>query len=415
MVMAQRKKEVEKDVIDQLLDNIDFKGLTQDEVAGRGGLIKQLTGRILRKALEAEMTSHLGYEKNSNAGDNSGNSRNGHTEKRVLLENQSATIEVPRDRNGTFEPLIAPKHEKRLPLFNDQIISMYSFGMTDRDIKAHLEKIYNVEVSPDLISRVTDAVLEEVKEWQNRQLEKSYAIVYLDALRIKSRQEGKSCLKSVYVALGVNFEGKKEVFGLWIAENEGAKFWMGVLNGLKNRGVEDILIACMDGLTGFPEAVRAVYPAARVQLCIVHMVRNSTKFVSYKDLKKICADLKAIYTAATEAAGREALEDFGKNWNGKYPMIYQSWDTHWSDLCEFFKYPPEIRRAMYTTNAIESLNYQLRKVTKNRSTFPNDEAIFKILYLAIRNASEKWTMPIRNWGQALNQFAIEFGKERVPF
>ena len=283
MVMGRKKQEKEKDLIDQLLDNIDFRGLTQDEVAGQNGLIKQLTGKILQRALEAEMTEHLGYEKNSNAGDGSGNSRNGHTEKTVLLENQSTTIEVPRDRNGTFDPVIVPKHEKRLPLFNDQIISMYSFGMTDRDIKSHLEKIYNVEVSPDLISRVTSGVLEEVREWQNRPLEKSYAIVYLDAIRIKAREDGKSCNKCVYIALGVTFEGQKEVLGLWIAVNEGAKFWMGVLSELKNRGVQDILIACMDGLTGFPEAVRAVYPDTRVQLCIVHMVRNSTKYVSYKD------------------------------------------------------------------------------------------------------------------------------------
>jgi len=415
MVMARKKKEKEKDIIDQLLDNINFKGLTQDEVVGQDGLIKQLTGRILQRALEAEMTEHLGYEKNSNAGDNSGNSRNGHTEKTVLLENQSAEIEVPRDRNGTFEPVIVPKHEKRVPLFNDQIISMYSFGMSDRDIKKHIEKIYNVEVSPDLISRVTNAVLEDVRGWQNRPLEKSYAIVYLDAIRVKGREDGKTCLKSVYTALAVNFEGKKEVLGLWIAENEGAKFWMGVLTELKNRGVEDILIACMDGLTGFPEALRAIYPQTRVQLCIVHMVRNSTKFVSWKDLKKVCADLKAIYSAATEESGRAALEDFGKTWDGKYPMIYKSWDQHWENLCEFFKYPSEIRKAIYTTNAVESLNYQLRKVTKNRLSFSTDDAIFKILFLAIRNASEKWTMPIREWGQALNQFAIEFGKERVPF
>jgi transposase-like protein len=246
-------------------------------------------------------------------------------------------------------------------------------------------------------------------------LEKSYAIVYLDALRVKTRQDGKSCTKSVYVALGVNFEGRKEVLGLWIAENEGAKFWMGVLNDIKNRGVEDILIACMDGLTGFPEAVRAVYPDTRVQLCVVHTVRNSTRFVSYRDLKKVCADLRAVYSAASEEAGRDAFETFGETWNARYPMICQSWDAHWDDLSEFFKYPPEIRRAIYTTNAIESLNYQLRKVTKNRSTFPNDDAIFKILYLAIRNASEKWTLPIRNWGMALNQFAIIFGNERVPF
>jgi transposase-like protein len=297
---------------------------------------------------------------------------------------------------------------------------MYGRGMSDREIQGHLEEIYNIEVSPDLISRVTNAVLEEVREWQNRPLEKSYAIVYLDALRIRGREDGKSCMKSVYLALGVNFEGQKEVLGLWIAENEGAKFWMGVLSELKNRGVQDILIACMDGLSGFPEAVRAVYPQTRVQLCIVHMIRNSTKFVSYKDLKKVCADLKAVYSASTEEFGRDALEEFGKTWNGKYPMIYKSWECHWDDLSEFFKYPPENPSnqrfaAIYTTNAIESLNYQLRKVTKNRSTFSTDDAILKILYLAIRNACKKWTMPIKNWGQALNQFAIEFGKERVPF
>ena len=413
--MARKKEKKEKDIIDQLLDQIDFRGLTQDEVVGQEGLIKQLSGRILQRALEAEMTEHLGYEKHSDSGDNSGNSRNGYMEKTVLLENQSATLEVPRDRNGTFEPVIVPKHEKRLPLFNDQIISMYSFGMSDRDIKKHLEKIYNIDVSPDLISRVTNAVIDEVREWQNRPLEKSYAIVYLDALRVKAKEDGKSCMKSVYVALGVNFEGKKEVLGLWIAQTEGAKFWMSVLTELKNRGVEDILIACMDGLTGFPDALQAIYPDTRVQLCIVHMIRNSTKFVSYKDLKKVCADLKTIYSAATETAAREALEDFGKKWDKQYPLIYQSWDRNWENLCEFFKYPSEIRKAIYTTNAIESLNYQLRKVTKNRLLFPTDDAIFKILYLAIRNASEKWTMPIRDWGKALNQFAIQFGNERVPF
>jgi transposase-like protein len=415
MVMARKREKKEKDILDQILDTIDFRGLTQDEVAGKDGLIKQLTGKILQRALDAEMTEHLGYEKNSNDGDNSGNSRNGHSEKTVLLENQEATIEVPRDRNGTFEPVIVPKRQKRLPLFNDQIISLYARGMTDRKIQEHLEEIYNVEVSPDLISRVTNAVLEEVREWQNRPLEKSYAIVYLDALRVRGREDGKSCMKSVYVALGVNFEGQKEVFGLWIAENEGAKFWMAVLTELKNRGLQDILIACMDGLTGFPEAVRSVYPETRVQLCIVHMVRNSTKFVSYKDLKKVSTDLKAVYSTATETAGRDALEVFGKMWNAKYPGIYKSWDHHWADLSEFFKYPPEIRRAIYTTNAVESLNYSLRQVTKNRSLFPTDDAIFKIMYLAIRSASKKWTMPIRDWGQALNQFAIEFGNERVPF
>ena len=413
MVMAREKKE--KDILDQILDTINFKGLTQDEVAGKDGLIKQLTGKILQRALEAEMTEHLGYEKNSNAGDNSGNSRNGYTEKTVLLENQETTIEVPRDRNSTFEPIIIPKHQKRLPLFNDQIISMYARGMSDREIQGHLEEIYNIEVSPDLISRVTNAVLDEVKEWQNRPLEKTYPILYLDALRVRGRADGKSCMKSVYMALGVNFDGQKEVLGLWIAETEGAKFWMGILTELKNRGLHDIFIACMDGLTGFPEAVRTVYPNTNVQLCIVHMVRNSTKFVPYKNKKKVCADLKAIYSANTEEAARDALEEFGRKWNDKYEMIYNSWNRHWADLVEFFKYPPQIRKAIYTTNAIESLNYQLRKVIKNRSSFSTDDAILKILFLAIRNASKKWTMPIRDWGQALSQFALIFGKERVPF
>jgi len=414
MVMARKKPPKEKDIIDQLLDNIDFKGLTQDEVVGQDGLIKQLTGRILQRALEAEMTGHLGYEKNSNEGDNSGNSRNGHTEKTVLLENGKTTIEVPRDRNATFEPIIVPKHEKRVPLFNNQVISMYASGMSDRKIKEHIERVYNVDVSPDMISRITDAVIDEVRDWQNRPLDKSYPIVYLDALRIKAKNDGRSCTKSVYLALGVNFEGHKEVLGLWLAEAEGAKFWMGVLTELKNRGVQDILIACMDGLSGFPEAVRSIYPDTRIQLCIVHMVRNSTKFVSYKDLKKLCADLKSVYSAATEKAGRESLEEFGRKWNGKYPMIYKSWESHWDDLTEYYKYPEGIRRAIYTTNAIESLNFQLRQVTKNRLIFPTDDAIFKILYLAIQNASKKWTMPIRDWGQAINQFAIEFGAERVP-
>jgi putative transposase len=411
--MANRKPR-EKDAIDQLLDNFDLHGMTQDEIAGPNGLAKQLTSRLYERALQAEMDEHLGYEKNSNAGDHSGNSRNGYTGKTVIDgENNEYELEVPRDRNSTFEPIIIPKREKRLPLFNDQIISMYAFGMSCRDIQSHLKQVYGVDVSPELITRVTDSVMEDVKDWQSRPLEKSYPILFLDALRINCRQDGKTLNKALYVALAVNYEGKKEVLGLWLAENEGAKFWMGVLNELKNRGVDDILIACMDGLTGFPDAVRAVYPDTRVQLCIIHMVRNSTKFVSYKDLKEVCADLKKIYSAATEDAGRQSLEDFGEKWKTKYPIIFKSWDSHWNDLIEFFKYPPEIRKAIYTTNAIESLNFQLRKVSRNKSTFPTDDAIFKVMYLALKNASKKWTMPIQNWGVALNQFAIVFG-ERVP-
>jgi len=411
--MAKRKGK-EKDEIDRMLDGIDFHGLTAEEVTGQDGLMKRLSSRILEKMLQAEMDEHPGHARNSNAGDNSGNSRNGYPAKTVITgDNRRLAIEVPRDREGTFTPIAVPKYETHLPLFNDRIISVYAFGMTCRDIQAHLKQVYGVEVSPELITRVTDSVMEDVKEWQSRPLEKTYPILYLDALRVNSRQNGKTQDKALYVALAVDSEGKKEVPGLWLAENEGAKFWMGVLAELKNRGVEDILIACMDGLSGFPDAVKTVSPNTRVQPCIVHMVRNSTKFVSCRDLKKVCADLRTICSAPTEAAGRDALERFKEKWKPKYPMIYKSWDAHWADLGEFYRYPEEIRKAIYTANAIEPLNSQLRKVTRNKSTFPNDDAIFKVMYLAIRNASKKWTMPIRDWGAAMNQFAIVFGK-RVP-
>ena len=410
--MTKRNKQ-EKDVIDQILDQLDLHGMTQEELFGADGLAKKLTAGLLNKALEAEMDMHLGYKKHSNEGDGSGNSRNGYSEKTVITGDGEAQTKVPRDRNGEFEPAIVKKYTKRLPVFNDQIISLYSNGMTTRDIQAHLKEMYGVEVSPELISNVTDAVLEDVRQWRSRPLDDVYPIVYLDALRVNSRESGKSVNKALYIALGINMEGRKEVLGFYISDNEGAKFWMNVLTDIRNRGVKDILIACMDGLTGFPEAVRAIYPDTRIQLCIVHMVRNSTKYVSYKDLKAVCADLKKIYSAPNEEEGLAALDDFGKAWNSRYPMIQRSWMNHWDDLNEFFNYPEEIRRAIYTTNAIESLNYTLRKVTRNRSAFPDDESIFKIMYLAINKASRKWTMPIKNWGQVLNQFAIIFG-DRVP-
>lgn len=405
--MAKRNKR-EKDAIDNIVDQLDLDGVTQEELFGEGGLVKALTARILNKALEAEMDNHLGYQKNSSAGDNSGNSRNGYSSKKVLTRDQEVELDIPRDRNGDFTPVIVPKYEKRLPIFNEQIIALYSSGMTVRDIQAHLQDIYGVEVSPELVSRVTDSIHTEVREWRNRPLDPVYPIVYLDALRVNSRESGKNQNKALYIALGVNMEGRKEVLGFYISETEGAKFWMGVLTDLKNRGVEDIFIACMDGLTGFPDAVRAVFPQTRIQLCIVHMVRNSTKFVSYKDLKAVCRDLKKIYTASTEEEALLSLDDFGKAWNSKYSMIQKSWLDHWDDLSEFFSYPEEIRRVIYTTNAIESLNFSLRKVTKNRAAFPTDESIYKIMYLAINKASKKWTMPIRNWGVALNQFSIMF-------
>lgn len=346
-------------------------------------------------------------------GNNSGDSRNGHTTKTVIADNHQIEIEVPRDRNGTFEPIAIQKHQKRTPLFNDQIISLYARGMSTREIQAHLEEIYGVEVSPDLISRVTDAVLTDVVEWRNRPLEKSYPILYLDAIKVHCRQEGKSINKSLNIALAIDWEGHKEVLGMWLCENEGAKYWMGVLTELQNRGVEDILIACTDGLTGFPEAIKTVFPQTRTQLCIVHMVRNSTRFVSNKDLKTLCADLKQVYTAANEELGKSKLDEFALKWDSKYPMISRSWNNHWQDLSEFFKYPKQIRKIIYTTNAIESLNSQLRKVTKNRSTFPTDDAIYKIMYLVFRNVSKKWDKALPNWGISIHQLAVLF-PDRVP-
>lgn len=412
--MLAKKKTKEKDVIDLMLDQIDFHGMTAEELSGENGLLKQLTSRFYSRALEAEKDSHLGYKKNDNSGDNSGNSRNGYTSKTVILENNDTIdVQVPRDRNSTFEPVIIPKHEKRTPLFNDQIISMYSFGMSTRDIQRHLQQVYGVEVSPETISNITSSVLADVRDWQNRPLEKSYPILFLDALRVNSRQDGKNVNKALYVALAINWEGKKEVLGLWLANTEGAKFWMSVLTDIKNRGTEDILIACMDGLTGFSDAVKAIFPETHIQHCIVHMIRNSTKFVSYKDLKAVCRDLKEVYSAINAESGHEALENFGKKWNDKYPMIQASWERNWNNLTKFFNYPKDIRKAIYTTNTIESLNFSLRKVTKNKSSFPDDDSIYKIMYLAIKNASTRWTMPIKEWALVVNQFAILFDG-RVP-
>ena len=384
----------EKDVLDEIIDQLDLHGMTQEELFGANGLARKLTARLLNKALEAEMDRHLGYKKHSNEGDGSGNSRNGYSAKTIITQDGKADIRIPRDRSSTFEPEIVKKHERRLPLFNDQVISLYSRGMTTREIQAHLKEIYDVDVSAELISTVTDAVHEDVRAWRTRALDRVYPIVYLDALRVNSRENGKNENKSLYIALAITMEGHKEVLGFYLCDTEGAKFWMGVLTDLKNRGVQDILIACMDGLTGFPDAVRAVFPQTHVQLCIVHMVRNSVKYVSYKDLKAVCRDLKKIYRAVNEEEARYALDDFGKLWDAKYPMIRRSWENHWNDLTELFNYPDEIRRVIYTTNAIESLNYSLRKVTKNRAAFANDESIYKIMYLAATGGLPLISLPL---------------------
>jgi len=405
--MAKKEEELEK-----LLDGIDFKNLTAEQITGKDGLIKLLTKKIVEKAMSAEMDQHLGYSKHDPAGKNSGNSRNGKSRKSIITEQGTVPIEVPRDRNGEYEPQIVKKHQRRFEGFDDKIISMYGRGMTTRDIQAHLEDMYGVDVSPEFISTVTDAVIEEVREWQNRPLDRFYAIVYFDAIVIKARSEGRVINKAVYTAIGIQNDGQKDALGLWISENEGAKFWAGIMTELKNRGVQDILIACIDGLKGLPEAINSLFPQTRIQLCIVHMVRNSTKFVSYKERKELCADLKKIYSAPTEQEGSLALDAFAKKWDRKYPMISKSWRTNWDNLNEFFGYPDEIRKIIYTTNAVESLNFSLRKITKNRAAFPTDDAVMKLLYLALTNASKKWTMPVRDWGAALNQFALYFG-ERV--
>lgn len=398
---------------DELLDILmkDYK--KPEDLIGENGLLKQLTKRLLERAMQAEMTDHLGYDKHAPIGKNSGNSRNGTSKKTITGEFGNLDISVPRDRNSTFEPIIIPKGESRFTGFDDKIISMYARGMTTRDIQGHLQEIYGVDVSPTLISQVTDAISEEVKLWQNRPLDEVYPIVYLDAVRIKVRHDSRVINKAVYLCIGVNIHGIKEVLGMWTAENEGAKFWLQIVTELKNRGVKEIFIACVDGLKGFPEAIESVFPQTQVQLCIVHMVRHSLNYVSWKQRKEVADDLKTIYQAPTVDMAAENLETFAAKWDASHPTIAKSWRNNWERIIPLFSYPPEIRKAIYTTNAIESLNMSLRKITKNRGHFPSDDAMFKLLYLALKNIAKKWTMPIRDWKSALNQFSIIF-EGRMP-
>lgn len=400
---------IKKELIQELLK--DYK--SPEDILGKNGLLKQLTKSIVESALESEMTQHLGYEKNNRSVIKSGNSRNGKSNKVLKTDQGNLPIEVPRDRDSDFEPQIIQKRQTRFDGFDDKIISMYARGMTTRDIAAHLKEIYQVDVSADFISKVTDTVIEKVKEWQNRPLDKIYPIVYLDCLVVKVRDEGRIVNKSVFIAIGITMDGLKDVLGLWIEKNEGAKFWLSVITELKNRGIEDIYIACVDGLKGFPEAINSVFPKTEIQLCIVHMVRNSLKYVSYKVRKELAADLKMIYQSVNAEMAEKHLNDFAQKWDNKYPMISKSWKSNWDKVIPFLGFPDEIRRVIYTTNAIESLNMTLRKVIKNRASFPNDDAVFKLLYLSLQRISKKWTMPIKEWGCALNQFAILYG-ERVP-
>lgn len=365
--------------------------------------LKKLT---VETVLNAELTEHLGHERNQPSA--KGNARNGYSKKHVLTGDGEFELSTPRDRDGTFEPQLVKKHQTRITSMDSQILSLYAKGMTTREIVSIFKELYDADVSASLISKVTDAVKEQVIEWQNRPLDSVYPIVYLDCIVVKVRHDSGVINKSVFLALGVNMEGHKELLGMWIAENEGARFWLSVLTELKNRGVHDILIACVDGLKGFPDAIASVYPQTRIQLCIIHMVRNSLKYVSWKDYKAVTSDLKRVYQAVTEEAALQALDTFAATWDGKYPQISKSWNAHWHNLNTLYAYPTDIRKAIYTTNAIESLNSVIRQATKKRKLFPTDDSVRKVIYLAIEAASRKWSMPIRDWRAAMSRFMIEF-------
>lgn len=405
----KRDKKIRRELLDELL-----AGYTKpDDLTGPEGILKQLTGALVERALQAELTDHLGYDAHAVEGRGSGNSRNGSGTKTLQTEQGPVPIEMPRDRNGTFEPQLVKKHQRRFDGFDDKILGMYARGMSVRDIQAQLSELYGTEVSPDLISSVTDEVFAEVQAWQGRPLNAIWPIVYLDALVIKVRDQGVVGNKSAYLAMGVDIEGTKQVLGLWLEANEGAKFWLKVITELKNRGVEDIFIACCDGLKGFPEAIEAVFPRAVVQTCIVHMIRNSARFVTQTKRKALCADLKRVYSAETEDLALQALDAFEANWGKTHPAAVAPWRRHWERVRPFFAFPNEVRRIVYTTNAIESLNFQLRKIIRSKGHFPSDEAATKLLFLALRNVEKKWQRPANTWKSAINQFHIHF-EGRLP-
>lgn len=396
------------EILDQLLAGYSKpEDLTSDD-----GIFKRLKKALIERALGAELSDHLGYEKGDPAGRGSGNSRNGTSGKTVLTEDGEVQIEVPRDRAGTFEPRLIAKGQTRFDGFDEKIISLYARGMTVREIQGHLAELYGADVSPDFISKVTDAVLDEVREWQSRPLDPVYPVVFFDALRVKIRDEGMVKNKAVYVALGLNPSGDKDVLGLWIEQTEGAKFWLKVINELKLRGVNDILIAVVDGLKGFPEAITTVFPQAMVQTCVVHLIRNSLSFVSWKDRKTILPSIKAIYCAENADTALQRLEEFEAEWGKRYPAIGQAWRRSWQHVIPFFAFAPGIRKMIYTTNAVEALHRSLRKIIKTRGSFPNDEAAVKLLYLALKNAAVHWRRAVE-WTNAMGQFAIQFG-ERFP-
>lgn len=398
---------------EELIDEMFEQHKPGEDLFGPDGVVSELTKRLMERILEGEMAAHLGYERGERSSPPRENTRNGTSSKRLKTDRGELQLDVPRDRKGEFEPTVVRKHQTRIKGFDDAVLSLYSRGMTVREIQGHLFDLYKTEVSPELISRVTSAVAEDIQAWRSRPLGAVWPIVYLDALVVRVRHQGVVTRRSVYLAVGVNLEGSKEVLGLWIEGSEGAKFWLKVITELKNRGVEDMFIVCCDGLKGFPEAIEAVYPKTIVQTCIVHMIRSSTRFVSYRDRKRVTGALKPVYTAPTREAAEAALEAFDNEWKEQYPIIGQSWRRNWERIVPFLDFPADIRKAIYTTNAIESINSQIRKLIKNRGHFPNDEAAIKLIYLALINAEKRWSKPIRHWKRALNQFAIRF-EGRLP-
>lgn len=411
--MSRRKRTPEemarKAKVRELMQELDI-----NDMSDINALFKEFVGDILENGLEAELDDELGYSKYDYRNKDTDNSRNGYSSKTMKTSFGEVDIDVPRDRKGEFEPQLIKKQQTSLSGdIEEKILSMYAKGMTTRDIDAHIREIYGLEVSDSTVSRITDKILPVVKEWQQRPLEEIYAVVFLDAIHYHVRSEGQIVKKAVYIAIGINMSGIKEVLGMWVGENESAKYWLSILNALRNRGVEDILIACVDGLTGFDNAIEAVYPKTEIQQCIIHQIRNTTRFVSYKDIKALMADLKRVYAAVDEETALYELEVFGEKWNAKYPKIAQSWEANWSKLSTYFKYPQEVRTLIYTTNAIEGFNRQLRKVTKSKSVFPTDDSLLKMLYLAMMDITKKWTGKRRDWGIIHSQLEVFFA-DRLP-
>lgn len=406
---SKKQAMITDEALAEIMGRVQDEGL---ELLGNNGVLKGLVKQIMEAALEAERTDHLGYEKGDPAGRGSGNSRNGSSPKRVLTDAGDVDLDVPRDRNGQFEPQLVPKHARRIEGFNELVCGLIAKGMSVRDVQDHLQQIYGVETSPELISKISDAILPELKAWQERALDDIYPIMYLDAIVVKVRDNHTVINKAVHIAMGVDVDGRKQVLGMWIEKQEGAKFWLGVLTELKNRGVNDVLIVCCDGLTGFPDAIEAVWPKATVQTCVVHLIRNSVRYVSYKDRKKICAALKPVYAAPTIEAAANALDDFELEWGDRYPAVVELWRRNWERFIPFLAFDKEIRKVIYTTNAIESLNYQLRKITKTKGHFPTDDAVLKLMYMGIRNIGDTRSgaagTGTKEWSRALNAFVIAY-------